>query len=174
MVLNKKLASFWKIAALFIVSKTGMIFFSVLVYFKFWSTLLWARPKIPLFVSWFVLVRTLPGLGIPRMVCLTKGQTKELVTITIKGEIDKLKTIIHWENSQDKLKVLTLVTEGEFPLPHPLWSSLLHLVYHWMKMLDLTFNVEWLWTFIICAVSTRKVDMEHTLLKNILIPLRDS
>lgn len=39
------------------------------------------------FNSWFVLLWSLPRLGIPRLLWITRGQSKELVTIAIKGEI---------------------------------------------------------------------------------------
>lgn len=119
------------------------------------------------FNSWFVLLWSLPRLGIPRLLWITRGQSKELVTIAIKGEI-----FLSLYNPSGELsrqaQVLAWVTKAD--LPPPLWSSLLHPAGHWRKMLDFTFTVEGSHTFIIRAVSTRKADMRHTLLTNILIP----
>lgn len=124
MVLNKKLASFWKIAALFIVSETMMIFSSVLVYFKFWSILLRVPPKLPLLheliYSRFVLLQPLPPLGIPRLFWITKvkgtdhNDKKEIVLSTTQQENSQAKCFC-WGHQSWTLSTLPAMVFSPVP-----------------------------------------------------------
>lgn len=164
MILSKELASFWKIATLFIVSKMAMISPFMLVYFKLWSSLLRHDPSILLYELIWLLFCAFASISWSGNLWIASNHRKSIKKTTHKS--NKSKNILGLVHQSGKLwrQVKcshSIHKRSTSPASPPVLTAAPGLSL--MEIFDFTFTVTLSCIFIIYTLST-KVDVLHILL----------